>query len=247
VWTYDDLWDKVREPPLGIEMNPKLFSERNFIIALHNLVNVSTTIISATKAKQEMTETMLIERLFDYNERHIYFRGQRHKIEHIGNLYILFPVTEIPENPLNIVYAEYMEHVRDKERAMIKELAEPNDRVLIDAETYIRPMEKRAGVRINIDAFVKESKANVNYTAKKSQFVSQYKDLDDITGFLSDFSAQFQMSFLEEAITYSMLGSKAVPGDPTIYNLYKKVIELLDQFKVIVYLSEVRKYKDTAK
>lgn len=251
VWTYDDLWAAVRHPPIGVEMNPKLFSERNFIISLHNLVNAAASIISASKAKHEMTESMLIERIFDYNERYIYINGLRHKIEQISKYYILFPVADLPANPLNVVYAEYMEHVRDKERAMIKELSEPNDRVIIDVETYIRPLSKRAGVRINIESFVRESKANINYLAKKNQFVNEYKGREDIIGFLGSFSAQFQMSFLEEAIVHSITvaGGKqhgTNSADDTVV-LYKKVIELLNQFGVVVFIKEIRKYKDTAK
>ncbi|SIP86034.1 Helicase D6/D11 putative [Pacmanvirus A23] len=247
VWTYNDLWTRVKSPPIGVEMNPKLFNENNFIIALNNLINSATTIIAANKQKQELTETFLIERIFDYNERYIYMNGERHKIEQVGEYYILFPVAGIPSNPLNVVYAEYIEHVRDKERAMIKELVEPNDRILVDVETYLRPMVKQAGVRINIDNFVKESKANVNYVAKKNVFTSIYKHRDDITGFLSDFSAQFQMSFTEEAIIYSMLGPKAIVADSSTYQLYEKVLDLLDKFGVIVYMKEIRKYKDTIK
>lgn len=247
IWTYDDLWESVKSPPIGIEVNPKLFMESNFIIALNNLVGYATNIISAVKRKQELTETLLIERIFDYNEKYIYLGGIKHKIEQIDKYYILFPVTELPENPLNIVYAEYLEHVRDKERAMIKELVEPNNRILIDAETYLRGMNRRAGIHINIESFIKESKANVNYLAKKQQFIENYKSREDITGFLSDFSSQFQMNFIEEAILYSMLGPNVIVANENTYKLYTKAIELLDKFGVIIYLKEIAKYKDTAK
>src|SRR5690606_16732492 len=67
VWTYNDLWKTVRAPPIGIEVNPKLFNEHNFIIALHNLVIATTPIIYTTK-QSIMTETRLVEKLFDYSE-----------------------------------------------------------------------------------------------------------------------------------------------------------------------------------
>jgi len=37
VWQYDGLWKRVREPPVNLELNPKLFSEGNFAIALTRL------------------------------------------------------------------------------------------------------------------------------------------------------------------------------------------------------------------
>lgn len=249
VWSYDDLWAAVRRPPVGIEMNPELFDENNFIIALNNLVVGATTVISAAKKENEMTESMLVERLFDQNERHIYLNGGRYKIEQVDKYYILFPVEQLPTNPLNLLYAEYTEHVRDKERAMIKELVEPNERVSVDVETYLRRMIRPNGIKINIDLFVKESKANVNYAAKKEYFIAKYGKLDDITQFLIEFSAQFQMSFAEEAITFVMLGPESRPKSESevVFDLYRKVIRLLDSFKVIIYMQEIIKYKDTAR
>lgn len=244
VWTYDDLWAQVKNPPLGIEVNPKLFAEYNFIIALNNLVAIATTIISTSK----LSESSFVEKLFDYNERYIYKNGYKCKIDQIDKYYILFPVADLPINPLNTVYMEYTEHIRDKERAMIKEMAEPNDRTMVDVETYLRPVEKSSGIKININAFVNENRININYVVKKSQFVSFYKNLESVDGFLSDYSTQFQMTFLEEAIVYMILGSKVfVNIDAATVLLYKKVIDLLDKFNVIIYLKEVAKYKDTSK
>lgn len=254
VWTYDDLWDKVRQPPFGVEQNPKLFSENNYVIALNNLVSNATDIVSLTKQRPELTEMFLVEKIFDYNERYIYVSGARHKIEQVGKFYILFPVTGIPSNPLNVVYTEYLEHIRDKDRALIREMGNSNEKVMVDVESYLRPIVKKPGVRINIDAFVKESKADVNYIAKKNKFKEDYKNVETIEqmyGFLSEYNAQFQMSLLEESITYKVLGADGFPEksrpDDNMGKLYSLVIDLFNRFGIVIYLSEVRKYKDTAK
>ena len=243
IWTYDDLWERVKAPPIAIEVNPKLFVENNFIIALHNLVENATMIMSTAK-RAEMTEARLVEQLFDSSERYIYIRGNRYKIEHIDKYYILFPIEDIPQNPLNIVYAEYMEHIRDKERMMIKELSEPNDHVIVDVETYIRSRVPRSGIRINIENYVRDSRASINYVAKKNEFVNT----TDVVEFISEYSAQFQMSFLEEAIIWSFNGGGiSAINTEAIVNKYRTVMELLDKFKVIVYMKEIRKYRDIAK
>lgn len=244
VWTYDTLWARVRNPPIGVEINPKLFMENNFIIALHNLVDKATTIVSASKQRREVTTTMLIDQLFDYNERYIYINGGRHKIEQVGKYYIMFPMANFSTNPLNVVHAEYFENIRDKERAMIKTLIEPTNRVLVDVETYARGVPPRTGLRINIDTFVRESKANINYVTKKNQFAAAYKEREDVTDFLSDYSAAFQMSFVEEAIAFAMIGGDAADD---ISSLYTKVLQLMDKLDVLIYPREVSKYKDTAK
>jgi len=240
VWCYDDLLAAVRAPPFGLEVNPKLFQETNYIIALSNLVISTTTIIASTKAV--ISETMLIERLFDYSERYIYIGGHKHKIEQIDKYYILFPISDQLVNPLNIIHAEYSEHIRDKERAMIKSRPEPNNRVLIDVETYLRPLNKLSGFNISIDMFVSESKTGINYTIKKDKFMAEYEQTGELKGFLFDYSAAFQMMFIEEAIV-----AVAAQGVGNIKPIFSAVIALLGDFRVIISRREVAKYRDTVK
>lgn len=247
VWTYENLWETVRAPPFGVEMNPKLFAEGNFVVALHNLVASATQVISASKQRQDLSELFLIERIFDYSERFIYLHGQRHKIEQVGRYYVLFPVATTQTNPLNAVYAEYLEHTRDRDRALFKQVKEPDEKVVVDVESYLRPLVYKPGVRINIDQYVRESKAGVNYASKRNQFLERYRGKEDITSFLTDYNADFQISILEEAILAQVLGAKSTDTSDELKALYKKLIELFDRFRVLVRLSEVRKYKDTVK
>jgi hypothetical protein len=253
VWTYDDLWAAVKRPPVNIEVNPAFFNENNFIIALNNLINISTTVISAVKQKTEITESMLVEKLFDPAQRHIYKNGQRYKIEQIDRYYILFPIIDMPANPLNMIYAEYVEYIRDKERTMIKELPEPNDRINIDVETYLRRMHKHAGMRINLNTFMNRTHVNINYVRTRGQFVKNHAG-GDIFDFLSDYSAPFQTAFIEEAIIYGILqankqsvGAQLQSVDAQLQSAYEKIIGLLDKFRIIIYPHEVLKYKDTSK
>jgi hypothetical protein len=246
VWTYDKLWSAVQAPPFGLEVNPKMFSEDNFIIALHNLVSAAKTIISGKKAG-ELTDAGLLDKLFDPNERFIYANGKRSKIEQVGEYYILFPVMDMSINPLNAVYMESLEYTRDKERALMRDTA--SDRILVDVETYIRSRTPQKGIKINIDDFIQDSRANLHYIAKKKKFIAEYATRDDIVGFLSDFSDRFQMSLLEEAIIWSIEDDESVTNaleNPT-HTLYVKVIDLFDKFNVLIYVNEVRKYKDITK
>jgi len=41
VWTYDDLWKAVQNPPFGVEYNTKLFAEGNFVRVLVNLCDIN--------------------------------------------------------------------------------------------------------------------------------------------------------------------------------------------------------------
>jgi hypothetical protein len=244
VWIYDDLWEAVRRPPVGVELNPRLFSENNFIIALNNLVEFANSIISTSK--NNTGENAFIDRLFDPANRFIYKNGERHKIVHLGIYYVLFPMIDIGDHPLNMVYAEYTEHIRDKSRVMIREFVEPASRVLADVETYLRSNIATTNVSINIDAYLAKSSDAINYGARKMRFLKEYADGMDINLFLTEYPASFQISFLEEAILFFIYKDKISAPGPVI-ELYKEVVDLLRKFDVIIYLSEVIKYKDTAK
>lgn len=227
VWRYDDLWAAVKSPPFGIETNPALFLEQNFIIALNNLVSAATNIISNIK-KTEQTESFLIERLFDYADRYIYKNAVMHKIEQIGEYYIMFPIADIITNPLNIMFTETVDSAA-------------TTRIVVDVETYLRPMSNTGGSRISIDNYIKTARAAINYESKKKLFIAA---TDDINSFLVDYSMQFQMNFIEDAIIESIavklngtaLGAKTAD-----------VIDLMDKLRVIVYVDEVSRYKDTVK
>lgn len=250
VWTYDDLLARIRRPPIGLEVNPATFDERNFIIALHNLVERAHTIVPA-KASNMITEQHMIESLFDPAERFIFRDGIRHKIEQIDRYYILFPVADREANPLNAVYAEYTEHTRDKERAMIAERVEPTGRVSIDAETFSRRPRVSTSVSINIGEYISANRAAMNYESLRNTFVMRADDLtegDLLIAFLFDSSARFQVSFVEDAVKW-LLGTKFTPttGDAaTFETVFERIVAILEKFRVMIYAPEIIKYKDTA-
>jgi hypothetical protein len=239
VWSYNDLWTSVRDPPIGIEMNPKLFSEHNFIIALNNLVESAPRIIS-TQHHDAMTEHDFVEKIFDHTERHVYIAGVCGKVEQLGEYYVWFPIAEIPDNPLNTQYAEYIEHVRDKERAMIKEFTGPANRVVVDVETYARSTGMNIGTFINIEHYLKRSHNDVNYINTRTVYLSK----KSVQSLLWDFSIQFQIHFVEEAIQFAMSLKSA---ETQLEQTYISVLNMLSEFGATVKLREVCLYKDTAK
>lgn len=238
VWKYDDLWKAVRAPPFGIEFNPALFLEDNFIIALSNLTTKAQTILSGNAGRT--TEAAFIEKLFNPADRYIYIGSIRHKIEQVGEYYAIFPIVDNPANPLNVVHAEFTEGARDRERAMIKDLVEPNDQPIIDAETYSRTIGRTSGLTINIESFIKESKSDMNYGVKRDLFIRSYATRTDISGFLSEFSERFQMNIIEEAIAGSNTSESA-------QIVYSRVLELLTRFRVLITAGEVSRYKEILK
>lgn len=217
VWTYDDLWAAVRAPPIGVEFNPAMFDESNFIIALHNLMR-NTRLV----ADEPTTEEILISHLFDPNDRYIYIAGSRHSVVQVDKYYIVFPVDKISRNPVNSVQKDnFAQNYIDK--------------ISVDVETYLRRAPSATGVRINIDPFVRASRADANYVILRDQFMKQ----GDVNSFIYAYGSKFQTTFVEEAISAIISGNTAAT--------YIGVIKLLSDLGVILYLEEVSKYKDVVK
>lgn len=206
VWTYDDLWEAVRRPPFGVEINPKLFSEDNFVIALNKLV---TGNILTNEDALEST----VSKIFDPNDKYIYIGGDRFVVQQVGMYYIMFPVV--------------------------------NGVVVRDADSYLRVPSGETGVKIDMDKWIEEQKSEYNYLMRKQQFKQMYCGTLDVMKFLGDFDANFYNKLLEEIIVYYVDGKPKV--DEQLKVLYQKVIELFDRFRIIVYLDEVLRYRDTAK
>jgi hypothetical protein len=244
VWVYSDLWDAVRKPPFGIEVNPAFFIENNFIIALNNLTSAVTNIMSYANIAEE---SLLVERMFDYAERYIYVKGVKCKIQQVHDYYILFPVYNIPENPLNKVFSDTYEVARDKERIMMKQLIEPNNHIIADVETYINYPQIHKGAIINIDNYLKLSSIDITYTARRQQFLEKYINADNIQNFIIDYSSAFQTTFLEEVIAHMICHSLGFVEQSRYAKLYNNIIKQLADFNVIIFSRELSKYKDTVR
>ena len=271
VWTYEQLWDSVRKPPFGVEVNPALFAENNFIIALENLVKKTASIISS----RQTTQSMLLEKMFDYNDRYIYISGQKSQVEKIGKYYIAFPVVTTEVSSLNEV-TEYKEIVRDKERALIKTGVGIRENPLIDIETYVRHTVPDRGVMINVENYIADNRANTAYLSKRAAFIKTSYTGDELTvHFLSHYTDRFQIAFVEEAIAAIVNGALISVSDPVtngkhervddadmditksitddkirdaaITQLYEKILDIMNKFRVLTTIGEIKKYKDTAK
>lgn len=75
IWTYDDLWTTVRNPPFSVETNPSLFSEENFAIVLAKYLRKNTMDIFSNLSGFIQKDDM------------------RYKLEHVGDYFILVPHT----------------------------------------------------------------------------------------------------------------------------------------------------------
>src|SRR3569623_842523 len=96
-----------------------------------------------------------------------------------------------------------------------------------------------------MDKWIEEQKSEYYYFMRKQQFKQMYSGTLDVMKFLGDFDANFYNKLLEEIIVHHVDGKPKI--DEQLKVLYQKVIELFDRFRIIVYLDEVMRYRDTAK
>ena len=256
VWTYDDLFARVKSPPINLEVNPKLFNESNFIIALHNLTARNNVIVDV----RAVSANSFIDWLFDYSERYIHKNGARFKIDQIDAYYILFPVVDVIVNPISLIHAEYTEHIRDRERALIKNTVEPKTDISRDIETYARVSKRTSGTRVSINKYLQTMQVGVQYNKTRDLFIARVfanavvgatdapsdAIVSNIACFLYDYNEKFQTSFIEESIEAAVrVAMGAQP--PQLMPLYAAVCDLMRSFDVIIMMDELAKYKDTVK
>lgn len=106
VWSYGDLWDAVKSPPFGVEFNPNLFAEGNFV---HVMIKLTGDNIFCNVPLESN-----IHNTFDNNHSIIIKNNNAFKIEQIGNLFILFEYDRKNNstyiNPNSYILNNYVEY-----------------------------------------------------------------------------------------------------------------------------------------
>lgn len=100
---YETLWQFVREPPFGIETNPKMFAESNFVIALEDLTNIGSfeNERALTQYVSEIAEKIKILSLINPADKFVYKGDIKHYIQKIGEYYVAMPWGSYDINAFN--------------------------------------------------------------------------------------------------------------------------------------------------
>lgn len=227
-YTYDTLFEAVKAPPFGVEVNPKLFDEKNFAIALDMLVRFDIA-YTDTAFEEELghrnmaiAEKLIVNMLFDQGSRYIYKNMIKHKIEQIGEWYILFQM--VPDSSST----------------------SSGSRVIKDIESFIRTPTTTTNIRINIDKWLAENKVEYNYEVAKKKFINEYLGNDGDAPPLQSMIGRYDPTFYRHLFT-DIIVSSFVETNIEVSKLYKRIINLYSQFNAIVFIKDIIKYKDTAK
>jgi hypothetical protein len=90
VWTYADLFKMVTFPPFITEMNPKLFDEDLYCMALSRLLWNRTK--NYVEPHFEATPGTMIDKIVNPDDKFILVNGAKSVIVHLDSYYILFPL-----------------------------------------------------------------------------------------------------------------------------------------------------------
>ncbi len=222
VWTYQNLLSAIHEPPIPLNINPKLFTEHNFVIALTFLLNDIMIHEMSNKLNK------LVESIFNSELRIIYKDNVMHKIKQVAEYYILFPVN---------VYStdhSYLYNISD------------------DLETYIKPLPTIAYKSVNLKQYLIQSQSNEEYRVKKDIIFDRIKADETPYWLLYDYSEAIQMKLIEDIIisydkiknpAHEINETKENPKQETIFNFYKQLDVIILSNEVILYKNILKYYE----
>ncbi len=160
-YSYDELWEIVRAPPIGLEVNPELFSEENFLIALHVLTWEHEDAFHEIVGDPDFART-LIERLFDAAERKIRIGLTDFVVTRIGDTYVRAPLSDESSSYMKSDVLETSRHRFATRRIQPK----------LDAETYSRVLHEKRTILIPVSHFTKASSVDPMIYYERLQNVS---------------------------------------------------------------------------
>ncbi|MGL5934896.1 MAG: DEAD/DEAH box helicase [Cetobacterium sp.] len=175
VWTYEDLFKAVTNPPFNVEINTKLISSEIFNISLNMVVYSESQDyedIMITNMLQELDTNNLMDKLRNPNDQIIFVANEmNYVVVHTGELYSL---------------------------AFIKD-----GEIFIDHDSVFRSFVNNKSTYVDITNFLK-SESLYEYDSKKVRFISKWKNasLSQLEQSLCDFGMSFHVRLIEDIITY---------------------------------------------
>ena len=178
VWTYDLLWDAVRNCTFRLPVNPSMFLQDNFTIALSQLTYGTERDVVITDVKSNKRK--FLDRLFDNFDKRIVLPGaltddSYHSyggIVQIEDYYMLFPIL--------------------------------NNTLQIGIDMPNRVYTETKPRYINIRSYLEQTTTGQNYFDRKLKFRNKYMEvpIGGLGEAVCEFGVDFHTQFLEECIQY---------------------------------------------
>lgn len=146
VWNYVKLWEAVRNCTFSLEVNPKLFLESSYVVALSDLVwdQNNYYAMDATDSK-----VGFVDKLFSSDKEIMTIGGQNSVIVQIKDLYMLFPsnVKGVPLMDVESCYRDF--RGKPAKRIALKKYIADSDNLYDYTQNKVRFHARYDGVPIN--------------------------------------------------------------------------------------------------
>nr|SMH63234.1 Replicative DNA helicase [Faustovirus] len=239
VYTFDELYENIQNPPYSVEVNPKMISRETFAAALHHLLHTDNdTVINYVDAITGMQGSYPWERIVDYNDKTLVIDNVEYKICKSGEYYMLFPHISVFASPFSKVQYEY------SEKGFYKSIAQANtagNEVYADVDTWIMQthVANTHGVMINLGNYMDNKIAT--FARLRTKFES--RDDSHYREFL-EYPEWFQMNYLDAIIEDLLTVKDAKAKLPKIT---AALFDFLISLDVLITAGEVKVYRDVIK
>jgi hypothetical protein len=239
VWTYDELWKMVRQPPFDLQVNPALFDEGNFLIALYGLLEDPRRGVDTYQIMTGLhptTDSLSVSRFFDDMDRRIMAEGRDCRIVELDGYYILFPITETLVN-------EELEEETDKgvgSKSPPSYLGVNSINLTgipeIDVDSWHRYSEHSDNTVLRITKHLQTS--NISYNQMKYKFFNQFRStpVENLPTTVEVYDLDFHAKLVEDAIRYAFnILTNPQMAFSELHEFYFKMLYFYDRMELILF------------
>jgi hypothetical protein len=239
VWTYQDLWQMVRNPPFEVYVNPALFLEEDFLIALSVLCPSAfyrslTTFADISTAHQQWSRhRRFIDRLFDPDDIKIVRPNmQEYRIFWKNGYFILLPIVGVAS------IDEYSLGLLGQDGVLA------GGKPVLEVDSWYRRETPIKKVSLRITDSLRTS--NISYNQMKYRFYNQFIDtpIEQIPTTIELYDLDFHVHLVEDAIRYVFnIYTNAKMPFSELHTFYFKILYFYDRLDMILFANQLDETK----
>ena len=211
VWTYEDLWNRIRNPPFMMGVNTSLFDEECFAIALGYLTDSDTM-----EPKQNWLDS-----LFDPDDRAIKTSSGVGRIVWLSPYYMLVPL-------------------RSTDVATLLGVNQASSIPEIDIDSWYRPGELRSSMKLDITKQLQTSSASYEQLKMRFYKKFHNLPVSSFPLGMEIYGMDFHIRLVQDAIKYCFnIMVDPTMHFSELHTFYFKLLWFYDRFDLILYASDL--------